>query len=186
MTASTVDQSSSELAAASGEDRVFARVTGADVGVLVMRLVLGVVFIAHGAQKLFGWFGGNGLDGTARFFESSGFSPGKPLAFLAGLAEFGGGIALILGLLTSFAGAALVATMAGATAVSAAGGNNAFFAMDNGYEFTLTLTGMALAITLIGAGRLALDNGRFWDRGRVRFTLAALGIVGALIVVLVR
>ena len=158
----------------------------ADLGLLVIRVVLGVVFIGHGGQKLFGWFGGSGLDGTAKFFESAGYSPGRLLALLAGLAEFGGGIALIVGLLTSFAGAALIATMAGATAVKADAGSNAFFAMNNGYEYELLLTVLALGVTLVGAGRLALDHGRFWDRASLRYALAGVGVLAGLVTVLVR
>ncbi|SHH55544.1 putative oxidoreductase [Jatrophihabitans endophyticus] len=157
-----------------------------DLGLLAIRVIAGVVFIAHGGQKLFGWFNGNGLTGTAQFFESAGYSPGKPLAFLAGLAELGGGALLIVGLGTSFAGAALIATMAGATAVKADAGKNAFFAMNSGYEYELLLTVLALGITLVGAGRLSIDHGRPWDRGVVRYALAAGGIVVGIITVLVR
>lgn len=167
-------------------DAVGGRLQALDLGLLITRVVLGVIFIGHGSQKLFGAFNGNGLDGTAKFFESAGYSPGTPLAFLAGLAEFGGGILLVIGLGTSLAGASLVATMAGATAVKADLAKDAFFAQSGGYEYELVLTLVVLGLTLAGAGRLALDHGRWWDRARVRYIAAAAGVVVGLVTVLAR
>ena len=76
-----------------------------------LRLVLGGVFIAHGAQKLFGWFGGPGLQGTAGFFDQAGLKPGSVMALLAGLAEFGGGLLVLLGLLTPVGALAVIVVM---------------------------------------------------------------------------
>jgi putative oxidoreductase len=158
----------------------------ADLGLLVLRIFLGVVFILHGAQKLFGWFGGQGLDGTAPFFESVGYAPGKPLVLLSGLVEFGGGILLIIGLGVSLVGAGLVADMAGAALTMHTVGGGKFFGFEGGYELELTLLVACLALTLIGGGGLSLDRGRPWDRPRVRLVLAALGLVGALLAALIK
>ncbi|HET7481105.1 MAG TPA: DoxX family protein [Rubrobacteraceae bacterium] len=132
-----------------------------DVGLLVLRVVLGVIFAAHGAQKLFGSFGGPGLKGTAGFHEQLGIKPPYLMAILAGLAEFAGGILVAAGLLTPLAAVALIVTMA--VAVFAVHLKNGFFAMNGGYEFNLALAGMALTLLLTGAGAISLD--------------AALGIV---------
>ena len=127
-----------------------------DVGLLVLRLVLGVIFVAHGAQKLFGSFGGPGLKGTAAFFEQLGIRPGRPMALLAGLAEFVGGILVAVGFLTPLAAVALIAVMV--VAVLTVHLKNGFFAQDGGYEFNLALVGMALTLLLAGAGALSLDS----------------------------
>lgn len=166
--------------------RAGAATSTSDLGLLVLRVAAGLVFMAHGAQKLFGWFGGDGLDGTAKFFASAGFEPGTLFAVLGGLAEFGGGLLLVLGLGTSLAGASLVATMAGAASVAADGSKNAFFSQDNGYEYPLLLALVALALTLTGGGRYAVDAGRAWDTARVRLALAGVGVVAAIITVVVR
>lgn len=152
-----------------------------DLGLLVIRIGAGAVFIGHGSQKLFGAFNGAGLSGTAKFFESAGYGPARLLALLAGLAELGGGILLVLGLGASFAAAALIATMAGATSVAVDRGSGAFFAGNGGYEFELLLTVVAVGLTLTGAGRLALDKGRPWDSARVRLVLVAAGVFAGLV-----
>ena len=96
-----------------------------DVGLLVLRLVLGVIFIGHGAQKLFGSFGGHGLKGTAGFFEQIGLKPGRAMALLAGLAEFGGGLLVLVGFLTPLGAFAIIAVMA--VAIARAHMPNGFF-----------------------------------------------------------
>jgi putative oxidoreductase len=163
-----------------------ARLADRSLGLLVVRVIVGLVFVGHGAQKLFGAFHGGGIDGTATFFESAGYSPGRPIAVLAGLIEFGGGLLLIAGLGASFAAAAIAADMAGATAVVHAQGHGAFFAQGGGYEYELLLALVAFGLTLTGAGRLALDDGRAWDRPLVRRTLAALAVVGAAVALALR
>ena len=127
-----------------------------DVGLLVLRLVLGVIFAAHGAQKLFGSFNGPGLKGTAGFHEQLGIKPPYLMAALAGLAEFVGGILVAVGFLTPLAALALVVTMV--VAALTVHLRNGFFAQSGGYEFNLALAGMALTLLLTGAGALSLDG----------------------------
>ncbi|WP_435056543.1 DoxX family protein [Streptomyces noursei] len=127
---------------------------GYAVGLLLLRLVLGLTMAAHGTQKLFGWFGGPGLDGTGKFFEASGYPSGKVVAVCAGLTETLGGLGLVLGLLTPLAGAAVVGTMINALAVKWGGG---FFAPE-GVEYELLLATGAAALALTGPGRYAVDR----------------------------
>ena len=126
-----------------------------DLALLVLRLVLGGVFIAHGAQKLFGWFGGPGLQGTAGFFEKLGIRPGSVTALLAGLAEFGGGLLVLLGLLTPLGALAVIVVMI--VAILRVHLPNGFFNTSGGYEFNLTLIGIAVALILAGSGAYGLD-----------------------------
>ncbi|MEU9097402.1 DoxX family protein [Streptomyces sp. NPDC048361] len=126
-----------------------------DLGLLVLRTGTGVVLMAHGAQKLFGCFGGAGLDGTAAAMEHMGFRPGKQSAIAAGLGEMGGGALLALGLATPAAGAAAAGAMAGAVSVHAPAG---FFAQAGGFEYPAFLGFSAAAIGLTGAGRYSLDH----------------------------
>jgi len=86
-----------------------------DLGILLIRVLFGVAIAAHGAQKVFGWFGGYGLKGTGGFFETLGFRPGVGFAAAAGLSEVGGGVLLTLGLLTPFGAGAVLAAMVVAT-----------------------------------------------------------------------
>jgi putative oxidoreductase len=124
----------------------------------LLRAVLAVAFFSHGAQKLFGWFGGLGLGGTADWFESVGLSPGRPLALLSGLVELGGGLLLGVGLLTTLAAAALVANMT--VAIATINSHHGFFSTDgqNGVELPLALAAAATAVGLIGPGPLSLDR----------------------------
>jgi putative oxidoreductase len=127
-----------------------------DAGLLVLRVGVGASLAAHGAQKLFGWFGGYGPDGTGQWMDSLGFAgKGKQNAILAGLGEFGGGTLLALGLATGPAGAAVTGTMAvaGSTHVP-----NGFFNTSGGYELPAVygLFGSVLALT--GPGRFSLDH----------------------------
>ncbi|MEU8527384.1 DoxX family membrane protein [Streptomyces sp. NPDC048629] len=126
-----------------------------DLGLLVLRVGTGAVLAAHGAQKLFGWFGGGGLDATAKGMEAMGFRPGKESAIAAGLGEAGGGALLALGFATPAAGAAAAGAMAGAVSVHAPAG---FFAQGGGFEYPAFLGFTAAAIGVAGAGRLSLDH----------------------------
>ena len=123
---------------------------------LLLRVPVGVIFAAHGAQKLFGWFGGYGLAGTSGWMDSIGLSPGWLLATLAGSAEFLGGIALVLGLLVRPAAAALAFTMG--VAILAVHAGNGLFLSNNGYEFGLALLAASAAMAAGGAGRASLDR----------------------------
>jgi putative oxidoreductase len=123
---------------------------------LPLRFVAGVIFTAHGAQKLFAWFGGYGLDATGQWMESIGLVPGYPLAVMAGSAEFVGGIFLIVGLLTRPTSAVLAITML--VAMFSVHIDNGLFMSNNGYEFSLALLAISVSLLLSGAGKLSLDN----------------------------
>ena len=126
-----------------------------DIGLLIIRLVIGVLFIGHGAQKLFGWFGGYGLKGTGGWFESIGMKPGVTMALFAGLAELIGGILFALGFLTPLAGIMIAGTML--MAIVKVHAPNGLWATSNGYEYNLTLLAVAIGIAFIGAGQYSLD-----------------------------
>ncbi|WP_407840479.1 DoxX family protein [Streptomyces sp. DSM 116496] len=156
-----------------------------DVGLLLLRVVLGLTVAGHGVQKLFGWFGGGGISGTGQFFTASGYPAGDAMAVLAGLTETLGGLGLVLGLLTPLAGAALVGTMINAIAVHGAG---SFFA-PQGIEYELLLTAGAAALALTGPGRCAVDRFLPVLRGHrlAHGALAVgLGVVTAGVLLLVR
>ncbi|MEO2075991.1 MAG: DoxX family protein [Bacillus sp. (in: firmicutes)] len=126
-----------------------------NIGLLLIRLVIGVLFIGHGAQKLFGWFGGYGLKGTGGWFESIGMKPGVTMALFAGLAELVGGLLFALGLLTPLAGIMIAATML--MAIVKVHAPNGLWSTANGYEYNLTLIAVAIGVALIGPGTYALD-----------------------------
>jgi putative oxidoreductase len=126
-----------------------------NIGLLIIRLVIGVLFIGHGAQKLFGWFGGYGLKGTGGWFESIGMKPGVAMALLAGLAELLGGILFTIGLLTPLAGIIIAGTMV--IAIVKVHGPNGLWATSNGYEYNLILLAVAIGVALVGPGQYALD-----------------------------
>ncbi|MDG2391997.1 MAG: DoxX family protein, partial [Thalassotalea sp.] len=111
---------------------------------------------AHGAQKLFAWFGGYGLEGTGQWMESIGLAPGYLLTLLAGSAEFFGGILLIIGLLVRPASLVLAFTMI--VAIFSVHIDNGLFMSNNGYEFGLALVAISVALMLQGAGRYSVDN----------------------------
>ncbi len=121
----------------------------------ILRVPLGIVFAAHGAQKLFGWFGGYGLEGTGQWMASIGFTPGYLMALLAGSAEFFGGLALLLGLLTRPAALATAFTMLMAISFHL---DNGLFAANNGYEYALILFIASVTLLLQGAGRFSMDQ----------------------------
>ena len=153
-----------------------------DLGLLLLRLGTGGVLAAHGAQKLLGWFGGGGLEGTGQFMESVGYAPGKASATAAGLAEAGGGTLLALGLATPAAGAAAAGAMAGASAVHTP---NGFFNAGGGYEYAATLGLTAAGLAVTGPGRLSLDHalGHTVNRGwMVPVALGATALVTTLVV----
>jgi len=128
-----------------------------DVASLQLRAVIGVVFTAHGAQKLFGAFGGGGLDAAANAMAGNGLKPGMFFAVLGGISEFGGGLLLLFGLLTPLA--RLIITGVMVLAITVSSGQNGFIALDRlGYEYNLVLIAIALALVIAGPGRLSLDH----------------------------
>jgi putative oxidoreductase len=123
---------------------------------LALRIPIGIIFMAHGAQKLFGWFGGYGLEGTGGWMESIGLAPGFIMALMAGSAEFFGGLFILLGLLTRPAAIALSFTMI--VAIFSVHFEKGLFRSNNGYEFGLALLAASVSLALSGAGKLAVDN----------------------------
>ena len=126
-------------------------------GPAILRLALAAVFIAHGAQKLFGIWGGGGLSGTTAFFTQLGLGPAYPLAVVAGVVEFGGGLLLLFGAYTVVAALLLAIQMA--VAIWTVHLANGFF-LPNGYEFNLTLIAALVCLMLTGAGALSIDARR--------------------------
>ena len=128
---------------------------GSGWGPLALRIPVGLIFAAHGAQKLFGAFGGYGLEGTGQWMGSIGLAPGYLMALLAGSAEFFGGLALVLGLLVRPAAGALAFAML--VAIFAVHIDKGLFVANNGYEFGLALFAVAVSLVVSGAGRASLD-----------------------------
>jgi putative oxidoreductase len=131
------------------------------VGLFLLRVILGVVFFAHGAQKVFGWFGGYGIAGTVGYFKNVVHVP-TPLAYLGPFVEFLGGIAILLGLFTKFAALGIFIMMLVATLkVHLPSG---FFMSGKGdgkgagYEYTLTLAIISLVLVLLGGGLYSVDT----------------------------
>jgi putative oxidoreductase len=129
---------------------------GVDIALLVLRVIVGGTLAGHGTQKLFGWFGGSGLRGTAGGFEKLGYRPGLPMAFLAGLGESGGGALLALGLLTPLAAAAGIGVML--NAIVSVHLPKGFWNIKGGFEFPLTIATVFAAIGFSGPGRFSVDR----------------------------
>jgi putative oxidoreductase len=154
-----------------------------DLALFVLRIVVGGLFAAHGAQKLFGSFGGHGIAGTGQFFEQLGLKPGERYARLAGLAEFGGGLLLVLGFLTPLGAAAIIGTMT--VAILTVHGPKGWQNTEGGYEYNVVLATAAFALAAAGPGAWSIDRalGLGWGAGWGFVALAAgiLGGMGALI-----
>ena len=127
-----------------------------DYSTLALRIPIGIIFMAHGAQKLFGWFGGHGLEGTGQWMASIGLGPGMLMAFLAGSGEFFGGLAILLGILTRPAAAVLSVTML--VAIFAVHFEHGLFMSNGGYEFGLALLAASVSLMMSGAGKLSIDQ----------------------------
>lgn len=123
---------------------------------LALRIPAAIIFIAHGGQKLFAWFGGYGLEGTGQWMASIGLEPGYQLALLAGSAEFFGGIALLIGLLVR--PAALILSITMLVAIFSVHFVNGLFMSNNGYEYALALLTISVSLIFSGAGTLSVDN----------------------------
>jgi putative oxidoreductase len=146
-------------------------------GLLLIRVVLGVIMVAHGAQKLFGWFGGHGLSGTGSGLESMGLKPGRVYAAVNGLAEFGGGALLVLGLLTPLGAATVAGVMF--VAIATVHWRNGFFNTRGGYEFNLLIVATAIALANTGPGEISIDHLAGWTLAGPAWGLAALVISAA-------
>jgi putative oxidoreductase len=151
-----------------------------DLALLVLRLVVGLLFVGHGAQKLFGVFGGGGLEGTAGMFDNIGLRPGWLHARGAGTAEFAGGLLLALGLFTPFAAAALIAVMT--AAVITVHAPNGIWNTKQGYEYNLVMAATVFSLAGIGAGAWSLDNAFGFDLNGVLWAIGALvvGLIGGI------
>lgn len=130
--------------------------TRAGYGLTVVRILVGIIFVAHGSQKLFGAFGGYGLEGTGQYMASLGLTPGYLMALLSGSAEFFGGLGLVVGLLARPAAVVLAATLV--VAIFSVHISNGLFMANNGYEFALALLGGVVAVLIEGAGKLSIDR----------------------------
>ncbi len=130
--------------------------SNAGLAALVLRVPVGIILAAHGAQKLFGWFGGYGLQGTGEWMASIGLQPGYVMALLAGSAEFFGGLALVLGLLTRPAAAVSAFTML--VALFSVHFSNGLFLANNGFEYALALSAATFALAIQGGGAASVDK----------------------------
>lgn len=149
--------------------------TNSSLAGLALRVPAGIIFAAHGAQKLFGAFGGYGLEGTGQWMASIGLEPGYLMALAAGSAEFFGGIALLLGLLTRPAAVVLAVTML--VAILSVHIQNGLFMSNNGYEFGLSLLAISFALVFHGAGAVSVDrviSGRLGNPRQNQHAAAAL------------
>jgi len=149
-----------------------------DTGLLIARLVFGTVMAGHGAQKLFGWFGGHGIAGTGGFFESLGFRPGRLLALAAGLSEVTGGVLVAAGLFGPIGPALMLSVMIVASSLH---WNNGLFATTNGIELPLLYSAGAVALALTGYGAYSLDAlagiARLWTPELI-WAVLAIGAIG--------
>jgi putative oxidoreductase len=151
-----------------------------EYGLLLLRLVVGLLFAGHGAQKLFGWFGGGGPEGTRAFFASVGYRAPAVMAIVAGLSELGGGLLLATGLLTPLAGFLLATVMlnAIATVVFPKG-------FLGGYEFEVTLLTVAIALVATGPGEISLDDAIGWADDVTGVAWASLVLAAAIVASLI-
>lgn len=131
-----------------------------DTGLLIIRLVVGLLFVGHGAQKLFGWFGGYGPKGTGGWMESIGIRPGVMMAVAAGLMELLGGALFALGLATPIASVLIALTMLGA--IFKVHLPNGLWSTANGMEYPLVLLAVVIGLALTGAGAFSLDHALNW------------------------
>ena len=157
-----------------------------ELGLLLIRVVVGGLFAGHGVQKLFGWLGGHGLDGTGGYLASHGFLPGRPFAALAGLAELIGGLLLFAGLATPLAAALVVSTMIVAARTDHVG--KGLWIFNGGAEYALTMASIGLGLAIVGPGGLSLDELVGLELGGPVAGLVALAVaaIGATAVLMAR
>lgn len=163
---------------------ISSRLGAADVGLLLVRVVFGGLLAAAGMQKLFGWFGGPGLTETGAIFDQIGYSPGVFLAATAGSLEAVGGLLLLLGLFTPLACSIVIGVMINAVSATWEGG---LFG-PTGYQPALLYATAGALIACTGAGTLALDHGRTWQREGAPWAAASIvtGVVAAVAVLLLK
>ena len=153
-----------------------------DMALLIARLIVGLGFAAHGAQKLFGWFRGPGLSETAVFFEGLGFSPGRVFATAAGVSELTGGMLIATGACGAAGPALVIASMV--VAILIVHLDNGFFAESNGFELPLVYIAVALCLAMAGPGMYSLDwlaGASYFSRPAVAWSLVTLAVAGGLI-----
>lgn len=158
-----------------------------DLGLLVVRVVFGLIFAAHGAQKLFGWFGGYGIAGTGGWLESSGYRPGKLFATALGLTEIVAGLLLALGLLGPVGPALILTVMV--VAMVTVHWKNAFFVSTNGIEHPLMFAVAAIGLAMTGPGRYSLDYQQGWLRWEtpgITWVILAIGVILGIVNVAIR
>ncbi|MFF0227320.1 DoxX family protein [Streptomyces sp. NPDC004629] len=153
------------------------RLCAGDWGLLLIRLTFGVLLAGHGAQKLFGLFGGPGLTATGKTFDAAGYHPGKVFAVIGGLSELVGGLGLAVGLCTPLAAAAAVVGVM-INAMVTVSGAHGLWDQDGGVEYNISIAVVAIAIAAIGPGRLALDRYFPWRDGGWPEAAVALGLGG--------
>src|SRR5205823_11042824 len=149
------------------------------IGLFFLRVVVGALFVGHGRQKLFGWFGGGGPDGTGQFFEQVGLKPGRRHALAAGAAEAGGGLAFALGAATPAAAAAISSVMI--TAIKTVHWEKGIWTAAGGYEYNLVLLGGVFSLTENGPGKWSIDGALGRTRWGTGWALASLatGVAGS-------
>jgi len=132
-----------------------------EIGLLIVRVVVGALLVGHGSQKLFGWFGGYGLKGTGGYMESFGLRPGPLFAFAAGAAELAGGLGFATGFATPLAAALVGSTMLVAARTDHAG--KGLWVYNGGFEYVLTNAAVVVGVAFAGAGTWSLDHALGWE-----------------------
>jgi putative oxidoreductase len=153
-----------------------------DLGLLVLHVVVGLLLFGHGAQKLWGWFGGRGVEGAGAFMETLGLRPGRLHAMLGGLGEVVGGGLIALGLLTPLGSALVIAVMV--TAVITAHWSTGLWAQNGGFEYPLTNIAIVFALAAVGSGDVSLDAAFDLDVTGTGWALTPLGstlVIGAVV-----
>jgi putative oxidoreductase len=158
---------------------------GTDLGLLILRVIIGGLFLGHGLGKLFGWFGEGGIDGTAAFFKSVGYEPAKQLVVMDGIFEVVAGAMLLAGFLIPLAAAIIIGDMMNAAVVKSAAG---FWVADQGFEYEFVIMILLLTLTITGTGAYALDRNREWFGNRAGGVAVAvvLGVIGGVAMLVVR
>ena len=132
-----------------------------ELGLFLIHVTVGLLVAGHGAQKLFGWFGGHGLEGTGRSMEAMGLSPGRDMALAAGTSELVGGLMLAAGVLTPFAAACVAATMLVAARTAHVGKGP--WITNGGWEYVITIAAVAIGLAFNGAGAWSIDGAFGWS-----------------------